>query len=293
MCILTSSAPVPKSRRSSRDYRPRPALQVPDHRLCALTPSAAIADPGAGPHPAAQAGLTLARRADPLLRGLCPSMPTISPMAWHRHKLIWTIWLNPPQRRAGRRQDQGSGDAQRRHHGGHGSPAFLGMCHGMAHTIGAPATWPTAVAQLHPPAVYVIRYNGSIPEERPAGRSNKYIARNATGKSPEPWYQSGKTPPKVSRSPEAKAVEDRQRQMLAGEQELPECRTRITSGPFSMIGMRACRRPACAPGEPGAYPADRWRRTSPSPLLTASARRRPQAARPCRARPPREEACRV
>ena len=62
--------------------------------------------------------------------------------------------------------------------------AFLGMCHGMAHTIGALCH----VAHGRTNSIllpYVIRYNGSVPEEPTSWpKYNKYIARNATRRSP-------------------------------------------------------------------------------------------------------------
>lgn len=62
--------------------------------------------------------------------------------------------------------------------------AFLGMCHGMAHTIGALCH----VAHGRTNSIllpYVIRYNGSIPEDRPAGRSTTSTSlRNVTRRSP-------------------------------------------------------------------------------------------------------------
>ena len=62
--------------------------------------------------------------------------------------------------------------------------AFLGMCHGMAHTIGALCH----VAHGRTNSIllpYVIRYNGSIPEEPTSWpKYNKYIAPERTRRSP-------------------------------------------------------------------------------------------------------------
>ena len=69
--------------------------------------------------------------------------------------------------------------------------AFLGMCHGMAHTIGALCH----VAHGRTNSIllpYVIRYNGSIPETDQLAEVQQ-VHRSGTlpGDRQEPWREPG------------------------------------------------------------------------------------------------------
>ena len=129
--------------------------------------------------------------------------------------------------------------------------AFLGMCHGMAHTIGALCH----VAHGRTNSIllpYVIRYNGSIPEEPTSWpKYNKYIA-------PERYQEiaknlginPGKTPAEGVENL-AKAVEDYRDNKLGMNKSFQECG--VDEDYFwsvlDQIGMRAYE-DQCAPANP-------------------------------------------
>lgn len=129
--------------------------------------------------------------------------------------------------------------------------AFLGMCHGMAHTIGALCH----VAHGRTNSIllpYVIRYNGSIPEEPTSWpKYNKYIA-------PERYQEiaknlgvnPGKTPEEGVENL-AKAVEDYRDNKLGMNKSFQECG--VDEDYFwsilDQIGMRAYE-DQCAPANP-------------------------------------------
>ena len=129
--------------------------------------------------------------------------------------------------------------------------AFLGMCHGMAHTIGALCH----VAHGRTNSIllpYVIRYNGSIPEEPTSWpKYNKYIA-------PERYQDiarnlgidTGKTPAEAVENL-AKAVEDYRDNKLGMNKSFQECG--VDEDYFwsilDQIGMRAYE-DQCAPANP-------------------------------------------
>ena len=129
--------------------------------------------------------------------------------------------------------------------------AFLGMCHGMAHTIGALCH----VAHGRTNSIllpYVIRYNGSIPEEPTSWpKYNKYIA-------PERYQDiarnlgiaTGKTPAEAVENL-AKAVEDYRDNKLGMNKSFQDCG--VDEDYFwsilDQIGMRAYE-DQCAPANP-------------------------------------------
>ena len=129
--------------------------------------------------------------------------------------------------------------------------AFLGMCHGMAHTIGALCH----VAHGRTNSIllpYVIRYNGSIPEEPTSWpKYNKYVA-------PERYQEiaknlgvnPGKTPEEGVENL-AKAVEDYRDNKLGMNKSFQECG--VDEDYFwsilDQIGMRAYE-DQCAPANP-------------------------------------------
>ncbi len=129
--------------------------------------------------------------------------------------------------------------------------AFLGMCHGMSHTIGALCH----VAHGRTNSIllpYVIRYNGSIPEEPTSWpKYNKYIA-------PERYQEiaknlgvdPGKTPAEGVENL-AKAVEDYRDNKLGMNKSFQECG--VDEDYFwsvlEQIGMRAYE-DQCAPANP-------------------------------------------
>ena len=129
--------------------------------------------------------------------------------------------------------------------------AFLGMCHGMAHTIGALCH----VAHGRTNSIllpYVIRYNGSVPEEPTSWpKYNKYIA-------PERYQEiaknlgvnPGKTPEEGVENL-AKAVEDYRDNKLGMNKSFQECG--VDEDYFwsvlDQIGMRAYE-DQCAPANP-------------------------------------------
>ena len=99
-------------------------------------------------------------------------------MALHASKLVWNNLSTAVNAEPGPEKT----NAQERMHnaatmaGMAFGSAFLGMCHGMAHTIGALCH----IAHGHTNAVllpYIIRYNGSIPQEPTSWpKYNKYVA---------------------------------------------------------------------------------------------------------------------
>ena len=129
--------------------------------------------------------------------------------------------------------------------------AFLGMCHGMAHTIGALCH----IAHGRTNSIllpYVIRYNGQIPEEPTSWpKYNKYIA-------PERYQDiarnlgidTGKTPAEAVENL-AKAVEDYRDNKLGMNKSFQECG--VDEDYFwsvlDQIGMRAYE-DQCAPANP-------------------------------------------
>ena len=129
--------------------------------------------------------------------------------------------------------------------------AFLGMCHGMAHTIGALCH----VAHGRTNSIllpYVIRYNGQIPEEPTSWpKYNKYIA-------PERYQDiarnlgidTGKTPAEGVENL-AKAVEDYRDNKLGMNKSFQECG--VDEDYFwsvlDQIGMRAYE-DQCTPANP-------------------------------------------
>ena len=129
--------------------------------------------------------------------------------------------------------------------------AFLGMCHGMAHTIGALCH----VAHGRTNSIllpYVIRYNGSIPEEPTSWpKYNKYIA-------PERYQEiaknlgvnPGKTPEEGVENL-AKAVEDYRDNKLGMNKSFQECGVDedYFRSILDQIGMRAYE-DQCAPANP-------------------------------------------
>ncbi|WP_236630876.1 bifunctional acetaldehyde-CoA/alcohol dehydrogenase [Bifidobacterium aemilianum] len=109
-------------------------------------------------------------------------------MALHAAKLIWDNLAPSINMEPGREREE----AQEKMHnaatmaGMAFGSAFLGMCHGMAHTIGALCNLAHGRTNsiLLP---YVIRYNGSIPEEPTSWpKYNKYVA-------PERYQELAKT----------------------------------------------------------------------------------------------------
>ncbi|MEZ5164637.1 MAG: bifunctional acetaldehyde-CoA/alcohol dehydrogenase [Bifidobacterium adolescentis] len=129
--------------------------------------------------------------------------------------------------------------------------AFLGMCHGMAHTIGALCH----VAHGRTNSIllpYVIRYNGSVPEEPTSWpKYNKYIA-------PERYQEiaknlgvnPGKTPEEGVENL-AKAVEDYRDNKLGMNKSFKECGVDEDYywSIIDQIGMRAYE-DQCAPANP-------------------------------------------
>ena len=174
-------------------------------------------------------------------------------MALHAAKLIWDNLAESVNGEPGLAKT----DAQEKMHnaatmaGMAFGSAFLGMCHGMAHTIGALCH----IAHGRTNSIllpYVIRYNGSIPEEPTSWpKYNKYIA-------PERYQEiaknlgvnPGKTPEEGVENL-AKAVEDYRDNKLGMNKSFQECG--VDEDYFwsilDQIGMRAYE-DQCAPANP-------------------------------------------
>ncbi|MCI2185997.1 bifunctional acetaldehyde-CoA/alcohol dehydrogenase [Bifidobacterium tibiigranuli] len=147
----------------------------------ALTPTVAIVDPVLArtqPHTLAQdSGFDALTHAMESFVSVYANDFTDA-MALHAAKLIWDNLADSVNAAPGLRKTE----AQEKMHnaatmaGMAFGSAFLGMCHGMAHTIGALC----GVAHGHTNGVllpYVIRYNGSIPQEATSWpKYNKYVA---------------------------------------------------------------------------------------------------------------------
>ena len=146
-------------------------------------------------------------------------------MALHAAKLVWDNLAESVNGEPGEEKTR----AQEKMHnaatmaGMAFGSAFLGMCHGMAHTIGALCH----VAHGRTNSIllpYVIRYNGSVPEEPTSWpKYNKYIA-------PERYQEiaknlgvnPGKTPEEGVENL-AKAVEDYRDNKLGMNKSFKEC----------------------------------------------------------------------
>lgn len=174
-------------------------------------------------------------------------------MALHAAKLIWenlndSVNANDPERKI---------QAQEKMHnaatmaGMAFGSAFLGMCHAMAHTIGALCH----VAHGHTNAIllpYVIRYNGQIPQEPTSWpKYNRYIA-------PERYQQlaknlgvnPGKTPQEGVENL-ARAVENYRDNLLGMDASFKACGVdeEYYWSLLDQIGMRAYE-DQCAPANP-------------------------------------------
>ena len=174
-------------------------------------------------------------------------------MALHAAKLIWDNLAESVNGEPGLAKT----DAQEKMHnaatmaGMAFGSAFLGMCHGMAHTIGALCH----VAHGRTNSIllpYVIRYNGSVPEEPTSWpKYNKYIA-------PERYQEiaknlgvnPGKTPEEGVENL-AKAVEDYRDNKLGMNKSFQECGVDEDYywSIIDQIGMRAYE-DQCAPANP-------------------------------------------
>ena len=222
----------------------------------ALTPSVAIVDPVLAPYPAAQAGLRrLPRRFSPLMEAYVSVYANdfTDGMALHAAKLIWDNLAESVNGEPGLAKT----NAQEKMHnaatmaGMAFGSAFLGMCHGMAHTIGALCH----IAHGRTNSIllpYVIRYNGQIPEEPTSWpKYNKYIA-------PERYQDiarnlgidTGKTPAEAVENL-AKAVEDYRDNKLGMNKSFQDCG--VDEDYFwsvlDQIGMRAYE-DQCTPANP-------------------------------------------
>ncbi|WP_250230651.1 bifunctional acetaldehyde-CoA/alcohol dehydrogenase [Bifidobacterium longum] len=174
-------------------------------------------------------------------------------MALHAAKLIWDNLAESVNGEPGLAKT----DAQEKMHnaatmaGMAFGSAFLGMCHGMAHTIGALCH----IAHGRTNSIllpYVIRYNGQIPEEPTSWpKYNKYIA-------PERYQDiarnlgidTGKTPAEAVENL-AKAVEDYRDNRLGMNKSFQDCG--VDEDYFwsvlDQIGMRAYE-DQCTPANP-------------------------------------------
>ena len=174
-------------------------------------------------------------------------------MALHAAKLIWDNLAESVNGEPGLAKT----DAQEKMHnaatmaGMAFGSAFLGMCHGMAHTIGALCH----IAHGRTNSIllpYVIRYNGQIPEEPTSWpKYNKYIA-------PERYQDiarnlgidTGKTPAEAVENL-AKAVEDYRDNKLGMNKSFQDCG--VDEDYFwsvlDQIGMRAYE-DQCTPANP-------------------------------------------
>ena len=187
-CIPTSPAPVPKSRRLLRitDHKTGYKYPITDY---ALTPSVAIVDPVlARTQPrklASDAGFDALTHAFEAYVSVYANDFTDG-MALHAAKLVWDNLAESVNGEPGEEKTR----AQEKMHnaatmaGMAFGSAFLGMCHGMAHTIGALCH----VAHGRTNSIllpYVIRYNGSVPKEPTSWpKYNSTSLRNATRVSP-------------------------------------------------------------------------------------------------------------
>ena len=174
-------------------------------------------------------------------------------MALHAAKLVWDNLAESVNGEPGEEKTR----AQEKMHnaatmaGMAFGSAFLGMCHGMAHTIGALCH----VAHGRTNSIllpYVIRYNGSVPEEPTSWpKYNKYIA-------PERYQEiaknlgvnPGKTPEEGVENL-AKAVEDYRDNKLGMNKSFQECGVDEDYywSIIDQIGMRAYE-DQCAPANP-------------------------------------------
>ena len=174
-------------------------------------------------------------------------------MALHAAKLVWDNLAESVNGEPGEEKTR----AQEKMHnaatmaGMAFGSAFLGMCHGMAHTIGALCH----VAHGRTNSIllpYVIRYNGSVPEEPTSWpKYNKYIA-------PERYQEiakslgvnPGKTPEEGVENL-AKAVEDYRDNKLGMNKSFKECGVDEDYywSIIDQIGMRAYE-DQCAPANP-------------------------------------------
>ncbi|MDU3738210.1 MAG: bifunctional acetaldehyde-CoA/alcohol dehydrogenase [Bifidobacterium breve] len=174
-------------------------------------------------------------------------------MALHAAKLIWDNLAESVNGEPGLAKT----DAQEKMHnaatmaGMAFGSAFLGMCHGMAHTIGALCH----IAHGRTNSIllpYVIRYNGQIPEEPTSWpKYNKYVA-------PERYQDiarnlgidTGKTPAEAVENL-AKAVEDYRDNKLGMNKSFQDCG--VDEDYFwsvlDQIGMRAYE-DQCTPANP-------------------------------------------
>ena len=174
-------------------------------------------------------------------------------MALHAAKLVWDNLAESVNGEPGEEKTR----AQEKMHnaatmaGMAFGSAFLGMCHGMAHTIGALCH----VAHGRTNSIllpYVIRYNGSVPEEPTSWpKYSKYIA-------PERYQEiaknlgvnPGKTPEEGVENL-AKAVEDYRDNKLGMNKSFQECGVDEDYywSIIDQIGMRAYE-DQCAPANP-------------------------------------------
>ena len=174
-------------------------------------------------------------------------------MALHAAKLIWENLNDSVNSNDSERKIQ----AQEKMHnaatmaGMAFGSAFLGMCHAMAHTIGALCH----VAHGHTNAIllpYVIRYNGQIPQEPTSWpKYNRYIA-------PERYQQlaknlgvnPGKTPQEGVENL-ARAVENYRDNLLSMDASFKACGVdeEYYWSLLDQIGMRAYE-DQCAPANP-------------------------------------------
>ena len=174
-------------------------------------------------------------------------------MALHAAKLVWDNLAESVNGEPGEEKTR----AQEKMHnaatmaGMAFGSAFLGMCHGMAHTIGALCH----VAHGRTNSIllpYVIRYNGSVPEEPTSWpKYNKYVA-------PERYQEiaknlgvnPGKTPEEGVENL-AKAVEDYRDNKLGMNKSFQECGVDEDYywSIIDQIGMRAYE-DQCAPANP-------------------------------------------
>ena len=236
------------------DHRPQDWLQVPDHRSrpdpvrivdrCWLAPSRASCPSDAG--------------FDALTHSMEAYVSVYANdftdgMALHAAKLIWDNLAESVNGEPGLAKT----DAQEKMHnaatmaGMAFGSAFLGMCHGMAHTIGALCH----IAHGRTNSIllpYVIRYNGQIPEEPTSWpKYNKYVA-------PERYQDiarnlgidTGKTPAEAVENL-AKAVEDYRDNKLGMNKSFQDCG--VDEDYFwsvlDQIGMRAYE-DQCTPANP-------------------------------------------
>jgi len=222
----------------------------------ALTPSVAIVDPVlARPQPrklASDAGFDALTHSMEAYVSVYANDFTDG-MALHAAKLIWDNLAESVNGEPGLAKT----NAQEKMHnaatmaGMAFGSAFLGMCHGMAHTIGALCH----IAHGRTNSIllpYVIRYNGQIPEEPTSWpKYNKYIA-------PERYQDiarnlgidTGKTPAEAVENL-AKAVEDYRDNKLGMNKSFQDCG--VDEDYFwsvlDQIGMRAYE-DQCTPANP-------------------------------------------